>query len=64
MNYAAPKRLHDYRYLGNDYRERERLGRKTKRWIERLNRLPELERQALLSAIYEQYEKDTLSDNI
>ena len=52
MNYSHPKELHDYQFLGDDYRERERIKRRTKRWLSRLRKMPVLERQALLSAIY------------
>lgn len=51
MNYPAPAALHDYRYLGGNFRERERIKRKTSRWLCRVNRLPQLERLALLSAL-------------
>jgi len=34
MNYPAPKTLHDYRYIGEDYREREAI----KKRIDSLNR--------------------------
>jgi hypothetical protein len=51
MNYPAPVELHDYRYLGSGFRERERLTRLRKRWIARLGRMGELERGALLSAM-------------
>lgn len=51
MNYPPPSRLHDYRYLGDDYRERERIKRKATRWVEGLARLPQLERLAILSEI-------------
>jgi len=51
MNYPPPIRLHDYRYLGNTFRERERIRNKSKRWVERLRTMPALERQALLVAI-------------
>lgn len=51
MNYNAPVELHEYRYLGNNFRERERIKRKTKRWTAKLQSMPILERQALLSAI-------------
>ena len=53
MNYQTPIELHDYRYLGNTFRERERIKRKTNRWIARLERMPILERQALMAAINE-----------
>ena len=52
MNYSHPKELHDYQFLGDDYRERERIKRRTKRWLSRLRKMPVLERKALLSAIY------------
>ncbi|MDR4503199.1 MAG: DNA adenine methylase [Candidatus Scalindua sp.] len=51
MNYSVPVGLHDYRYLGNNFRERERIKRKTKRWTAKLKSMPVLERQALLFAI-------------
>lgn len=51
MNFPPPVELHDYRYLGSTFRERERIGRKQKRWAERLRKMPVLERQALLAAI-------------
>ncbi len=53
MNYPEPTELHDYRYLGDDYRQRERIRRKKTRWVKRLNKLDALERMALLSAIEE-----------
>jgi site-specific DNA-adenine methylase len=51
MNYSAPLELHDYSHLGANNRERERIKNKTKRWIVRLQSMPLLERQALLSAL-------------
>lgn len=51
MNYPPPVDLHDYRYLGSTFRERERIKRKTKRWVTRLESMPVLERQALLHAM-------------
>lgn len=53
MNFPEPRALHDYRYLGDDYRARERIKRKARRWAANLKRLPPLERQALLSALYQ-----------
>jgi len=55
MNYPAPVRLHDYRYLGEDFRERERIKKKKARWVARLGRLSLLEQRALLDAIDEVY---------
>jgi len=51
FNFPRPLALHDYRYLGRDFRERERIKRKTLRWTRRIERMPELEKSALLCAI-------------
>lgn len=56
MNYSHPKELHDYHFLGDNFRERERIKNRTKRWLSRLSKMPALERQALLSAIYSAYD--------
>jgi DNA adenine methylase len=53
MNYPEPKELHDYRYLGQNYRERERLARMRRRWLARLGRMDTLERLMLSAAIAE-----------
>jgi site-specific DNA-adenine methylase len=53
MNYSVPKELHDYRYLGNSFRERERIKRKLKTWVTKFKSTPVLERQAILSAIHD-----------
>lgn len=50
-NYPKPKLLHDFQYLGKDYRERERIKRKVTRWEKKLNALPDVERAAILSNI-------------
>jgi len=51
FNFERPVELHDYRYLGANFRERERIKRMKQRWTARLDRMPALQRQALLSAI-------------
>jgi DNA adenine methylase len=51
MNYPPPTELHDYRYIGSNYRERDRIQQKIKRHIQRLKRLPLYERQAIIEAI-------------
>ena len=55
MNYEEPERLHEYTYLGQNYRERERIKRKAKRWVEGLARLPVLERRAILGELEQRY---------
>ena len=57
MNYESPVELHDYRYLGSDYRERYRLKEKVKRWTKRLEGMPVLEQQALMHAMQTIYTK-------
>ena len=57
MNYPSPVELHDYRFIGSTFRERERIKRKTTRWLSRLQSMPVLERQALLCAIDKEKEE-------
>lgn len=51
MNYEIPNKLHDYRYLGENFRERERIKRKKQRWAKKFEGMPILERQVILSAL-------------
>jgi len=51
MNYPAPVALHDYSYLGDTFRDRERIKLKSEGWVRRLRAMPGLERQAILTAI-------------
>ena len=51
FNFPPPLELHDYRYLGDNFRERERIKRKRLRWAARLQRMPILEKQSLLWAM-------------
>jgi len=53
MNYPEPATLHDYRYLGETYREREKITRQKRRWHARLKKMTPLQRYALLSSIAE-----------
>lgn len=53
MNYADSISLHDYSYLGDDFRERERIKRKKQRWVNKLKKMNRQERQAILWAIHE-----------
>lgn len=60
MNYPEPSELHDYRYLGENFRERERIKRKKARWEARLLKMAILERRAILSVIDELREAGSL----
>lgn len=53
FNFPKPAILHDYRYLGDNFRQRERIQRKINRWTAALGRMPALERNALLAAMIE-----------
>jgi len=52
-NFPEPATLHDYRYVGSNYRERERIKRKKARWKARLLSMSILERAAILDAVGE-----------
>lgn len=51
MNYPQPFELHDYRYLGDNFRERERIKRQQSRWQARLERMDSAQRYAMLEVI-------------
>lgn len=53
MNYPEPTALHDLAYLGSNFRERERIKRKKQRWRDKLAKMPELERAAIMEAMLE-----------
>jgi len=50
-NYPEPKELHDYRFLGTDRTDRQRIKRKKERFVAKLERMPVQERYAILSAL-------------
>lgn len=50
-NFDPPDRLHDSRYLGDNFRVREKINRQKKRWIARLQRMDSKQRQALVEAM-------------
>ena len=51
MNFPAPESLHDFRHIGTNFRERERIKRKISRWQRRLLTMPAVERAALRHAL-------------
>lgn len=53
MNYPEPAELHDYSYLGDNYRERERIARQKRRWVGKFKKLAALEQRGLLQAMHE-----------
>jgi hypothetical protein len=52
-NFPEPTELHDYRYLGRGFRERERIRRRRASWVAMLERMPVLERAAVIADLRE-----------
>jgi DNA adenine methylase len=50
-NYPVPDKLHDSQFLGRDKREREKIRRRVRRALSKVQKLPPLERQAVLDAL-------------
>lgn len=50
-NFPAPELLHDPRFAGGDYRERENLKRKKRRWVKKFAKMDRPERQAVAAAL-------------
>lgn len=50
-NFPFSADLHDYAPVGGSFRERERIRRKTARWVHKLAQLPAVERRAVLAAL-------------
>ena len=53
MNYEMGDELHDYSFLGDDFREREKFNRIKNNFIKKLKRLPAPLRNSILSSIAE-----------
>lgn len=51
MNYAAGGKLHDSRFVGNNFTDRQRIKRKAARWRNKYAALPSFERQAVLESL-------------
>lgn len=50
-NFDPPELLHDSRFAGADYRERENISRKKKRWAAKFAKMSRPERQAIVAAL-------------
>lgn len=53
MNFPEGLPLHDIRFVGEGFRERERIGRKRDRWRRRFQKMPAAERQVIREALAE-----------
>ncbi len=51
MNFPVPTRLHDYSYLGDNFRERERIKRKKARFRAKFEKMDRLERLAIMDVL-------------
>ena len=50
-NYRPQGRMHDYRYVGENFRERERIKRKSGRWLKNFKGLSPAERYSIYESI-------------
>ena len=55
MNFEHPERLHDARYLGDTYRDRQTVQRRQARLRSRIERMPPAERNELLAWLQTSY---------
>jgi hypothetical protein len=51
LNFEPPAERHDYRYLGTNFRERERIKRKQIRWRAKLGKMPRAEQLAMIEVL-------------
>jgi len=51
LNFPEPFELHDYRFLGTDFHDRDRIKKKARRWIANLQGMPATERYAVFGAL-------------
>ena len=51
MNYEQPEKLHDYNYIGSDFREREKRQRRFNNFLEKWNRMDYLDKAKIIQEI-------------
>lgn len=51
LNFAEPLELHDYRFLGRNFMERQQIKRQQERWRNRLLNMTSVQRYAMLATI-------------
>lgn len=54
-NYKSPIVIHDYTHLGKNFTDRQRIKRKVKRFITKLDALPKLERNKIIQEINQKF---------
>ncbi|HEM7146963.1 TPA: DNA adenine methylase [Providencia stuartii] len=55
MNYPHPEKLHDARYMGNNYRERQTISRRRDRLYTRIDQMHPIERHELIKWLNSKY---------
>ena len=60
MNYAPPAKIHDSRYLGNNYRERQTVARRRARLYDRIEQMEQTERSELIQWLNSKYGMETV----
>ena len=55
FNFEPPTQLHDSRYVGNNFRERQTIRRRMDRLQERITRMDAIERTAFIQWLHEAY---------
>lgn len=60
MNFEPPKKLHDVRYLGSNYRERQTITRRRTRLYERIEKMDAVERGELIRWVNSKYALEAL----
>lgn len=53
MNYPPPVKLHDYRYFGNDFREREAYKKMKSNMISKFQRMQPIEKNFIINSLQE-----------
>ena len=61
LNFPPPVELHDYRFIGADYRDRWNMTRRVRRWTARLARMDRHEHLAMMAALHEAQARDPYS---
>jgi hypothetical protein len=62
MNYPEPTSLHDYQYVGGNFRARERQKRMQTRWVQKVLDKPLVEQKRLLSGLLASMDTYTRAD--
>ncbi|OIX90385.1 DNA methylase [Serratia fonticola] len=60
MNFDPPKKLHDSRYVGNNYRERQTVSRRRARLYDRIEQMEPTERSELIQWLNSKYSLEAI----